>query len=97
FSPAQTLVEVYGGARDDFAWISVQDQGVGIPKEKQQRIFDKFYRIDGSNTAPRGLGLGLHIVRNIVEAHGGEVLLKSQPGKGATITFRLPLVGEEAV
>lgn len=91
FSAANSLIEVTCEAKGGLAWVQVKDQGIGISDEKQSRVFDKFYRIDGSNTAPRGLGLGLHIVKNIVEAHGGQVSLESKLGTGTTFTFSLPL------
>ncbi len=70
---------------------SVSDQGVGIPKNQQQRIFERFYQVNGS--ARRrfgGAGLGLAIVKRIVEAHGGEVYVESEPGKGSTFYFTIP-------
>lgn len=70
---------------------SVSDQGIGIPKEEQKRIFDRFYRVDGSGGRRfGGSGLGLAIVKNIVEAHGGEVWVESEPGKGSTFYVSIP-------
>jgi signal transduction histidine kinase len=71
--------------------ISVQDRGVGLAEKDLERIFDKFFRADTSETAPSGTGLGLYITRAIVEAHGGRISAHSQPGQGATFTFTLPL------
>jgi signal transduction histidine kinase len=78
---------------EDAIEISVSDTGVGISKEDQEHIFDEFSHphhqaIDGSGD---GAGLGLSIVRRVVEAHGGEIRLRSQPGKGSTFSVRLPL------
>ena len=74
---------VDGGVR-----IEVQDDGPGIAAEYQPRLFEKFYRVPGSE--PGGAGLGLSIVRDVVEAHGGRVGVQSTPGAGATFWIELP-------
>ena len=72
--------------------ISVRDLGVGIPREEQRKIFDRFHRVStGLVHNVKGTGLGLSIVHHIVQAHGGEVTLKSDPGKGSTFSIRLPI------
>jgi signal transduction histidine kinase/GAF domain-containing protein len=71
--------------------ISVEDHGLGMTKEQSARIFDKFYRADTSDTALSGLGLGMSIAKNIIEAHGGSIWIESVPGKGTTVHFTLPL------
>jgi signal transduction histidine kinase len=73
----------------EFALISVQDSGIGMTPEVQERIFDKFYRAN-SGQASRGNGLGLAIAKQVVELHGGEITVESQPGKGSKFTIRLP-------
>ncbi|MFN3654325.1 MAG: sensor histidine kinase [Candidatus Nitrosotenuis sp.] len=71
--------------------IHVTDNGVGIPYEKQSKIFTKFYQVDASLTREKGgSGLGLSICKGIIEAHGGKISLKSAPDVGTTITFSLP-------
>ncbi len=78
--------------------ISVRDTGVGIPKEKQIYLFSKFAQV-GSNALPlaqQGTGLGLYISKGIVEAHGGQIYLSSEEGKGTTVSFTLPLAEEKA-
>lgn len=71
--------------------VSVKDTGIGIPKEDLPRIFERFYRVDKSrNLSLGGVGLGLSIVRHIVEAHGGKVGVESSLGKGSTFYFILP-------
>lgn len=71
--------------------IHVTDNGVGIPYEKQSKIFTKFYQVDASLTREKGgSGLGLSICKGIIEAHGGKISLKSTPNVGTTITFSLP-------
>ena len=72
-----------GGAR-----IGVQDSGAGIPAEEQPRIWERLYRGDKSRSQ-RGLGLGLTLVKAIVEAHGGRLSLRSEPGKGSTFVVEL--------
>ena len=69
--------------------ITVTDTGAGIAPEEQPRIWDRLYRGDSSRTE-RGLGLGLSIVRAYVRAHGGDVSLQSEPGRGSTFEIRLP-------
>ncbi|SFM89794.1 hybrid sensor histidine kinase/response regulator [Variovorax sp. OV329] len=76
----------------DWARISVRDQGMGIAPADQQRIFEQFERTEASRSKAAGLGLGLYITRQIVLSHGGEIEVRSQPGEGATFTVRLPLV-----
>lgn len=71
--------------------VSVIDQGLGIPPEHLPHLFDQFYRVRNSDTAPiEGSGLGLAIVKSIVEKHGGSVFVESKLGEGSTFGFRLP-------
>ncbi len=71
--------------------ISVIDDGPGIPAESQERIFERFYRVDKARSREQGgTGLGLAIVKHVVQAHGGEVRLESAPGKGSRFIFSLP-------
>jgi signal transduction histidine kinase len=69
--------------------ISITDTGIGIPSSEQSRIWDRLYRGDQSRSE-RGLGLGLSLVRAIVQTHGGHVDVVSQPGAGSTFTVTLP-------
>ncbi len=72
--------------------LSVADAGVGIPREEQGRIFEKFYRAGRSETqGRRGSGVGLTLVRHIAEAHGGRVTVESAPGAGSRFTLWLPV------
>ena len=68
----------------------VRDTGSGIPGDELPRIFDRLFRGDTSR-AERGLGLGLSLVKAVVEAHGGTVSAESEPGRGSVFTVRLPL------
>jgi len=84
-------VVVRAWERENRATVTVQDTGVGIPREALPRIFEKFYRVpypDGARVA--GAGLGLAIVKAIVEQHGGQVWVESGLGKGSTFGFSLP-------
>jgi signal transduction histidine kinase len=72
--------------------ISVTDRGIGIPRSEQKKIFEKFYRGEGSLVhETKGSGLGLSLVAHIMEAHGGKVEVESAPGKGSTFTLVLPV------
>jgi signal transduction histidine kinase len=72
------------------AIITVKDRGIGIPEQDQDRVFARYERASSAQDFG-GLGLGLHVVREIVRAHGGEVWLQSEPGKGTAVTVQLPL------
>ncbi|MCD6199851.1 MAG: HAMP domain-containing protein, partial [Deltaproteobacteria bacterium] len=78
--------------RDNMVWISIQDHGLGIPRQDLPYIFDKFYRVKRKGRSHiGGTGLGLSIVKFIVESHGGKIDLESKEGKGTTIGFGLPV------
>jgi signal transduction histidine kinase len=93
YSPERTRVVVAVHAREGVVEIAVTDQGIGIAPEDQERIFERFYRVDPARSrATGGTGLGLAIVKHTVGNHGGEVRLWSQPGSGSTFTVRLVAV-----
>jgi PAS domain S-box-containing protein len=95
YAPQGTLILVTGVVRDGKAQVSVSDQGPGVPLREQERIFERFHRVDeGLTRRSPGAGLGLFICRAIVRAHGGETWVQSELGHGSTFTFTLPL-GEE--
>ncbi|MBI2928704.1 MAG: PAS domain-containing protein [Verrucomicrobia bacterium] len=79
------------GADNDTVELSVADDGPGIPAEAQERIFERFFRLDKARSREAGgTGLGLAIVKHIVQAHGGQVRVESQAGQGSTFFFTLP-------
>jgi signal transduction histidine kinase len=91
YSPAGGEIVVRLDDRGDAAQVSVHDQGNGIAAETLPRLFDRFYRTDNADTTARGLGLGLHISKLLVEAHGGRIWAESPgPGQGSTFTLVLP-------
>ena len=76
--------------------VDVQDTGFGIPAADLPFIFDRFYRVrNGKHSEVEGNGLGLAIVKSIVEGHGGQISVESEPGKGSCFTFTLPLLQQE--
>ena len=93
YSPEGTEVEVTGKKdKDDTYKITVIDKGKGIPLEHQDRIFERFYRVDKSRDRQTGgSGLGLAIVKHIAQLHNGKISLESHPGSGSCFTISLPL------
>lgn len=91
FSPGGGTVTVRAWDEQTKVYVAVKDEGIGIPAEHLGRIFERFYQVDGS-TRRRfgGVGIGLAVVCEIVEAHGGSVTVESEPGKGSTFTIWLP-------
>jgi signal transduction histidine kinase len=89
YTPAGGTVTLTVGSRNSEKLLIVQDTGIGIPAEEQPRIWERLFRGDRSR-AERGLGLGLSLVKAIIEAHGGTVAVDSAPGRGSTFTITLP-------
>jgi PAS domain S-box-containing protein len=91
YSPEGGTVWVGGRMDQTGATVYVADQGIGIPAEEQDRIFERFYRVEsGLHRSTEGTGLGLYLVKAIVEAHGGRVWVESAPGRGSIFMFTLP-------
>ena len=91
YSPRGGEVRIKGEATPVEVIISVSDEGVGIPLEDQERIFNRFYRVESPETrAVSGTGLGLYLTRAIVRAHGGRCWVDSIPNQGATFFVALP-------
>lgn len=91
FSPGTSTIKVSSEIEKNFYRIQITDQGIGMSQQKLEQIFDKFYRCDQSSTSHGGLGLGMSIVHQIIECHHGSIRIESEPGKGTTVTLRLPL------
>jgi signal transduction histidine kinase len=84
-------------ARDGEATVSVLDRGVGIPPDRQAKIFERYYRAHaGTAHDYGGLGLGLELSRRVVERQGGRMWFESTPGAGSTFHFGLPLRAEDS-
>jgi signal transduction histidine kinase len=93
-TPPDRRVIVHGNAAQGWISIHVDDSGSGIPNEDLSRIFERFYQVDKARRGgkDRGVGLGLAISRQIVEAHGGRIVAQSTVGKGSRFTVQLPIV-----
>ncbi|PLX73966.1 MAG: hypothetical protein C0614_12255 [Desulfuromonas sp.] len=90
YSDKNSTVLVRAKSAGSFIEFSVSDQGIGMNEEQKSRIFDKFYRADGTDTAVRGLGLGMSIVKQIIEEHRGTIAVESTVSEGTTVSFKLP-------
>ena len=95
FTPEGGSVTVSARAEPPVVAFSVSDTGPGIPNGEEQRIFERFYKVDPARQRP-GAGLGLSIVRHIVEAQGGRIWARNRDSAGACFTFTLPLLGESS-
>jgi signal transduction histidine kinase len=92
YTPEGGRVTVRHGTAGELAWAEVRDTGIGMDEETQARVFEKFFRSDRAREiASTGLGLGLSLVRQLVEAHQGWVELQSAPGRGSTFRVELPI------
>jgi signal transduction histidine kinase len=93
YSPAHTTIDVrIHASRDNFVAVSVKDDGIGIDRKDQAKIFERFYRVSGqSELSYSGFGIGLFIANQIIQRHGGYITVESEKGKGAIFSFFLPL------
>ena len=92
YSPVGTQITVEAHTNGKGVIVSVIDEGLGIPKEFQEKIFERFYRLENTTFGHRkGNGLGLSICHGIIEAHGGKIWVDSEPGKGSKFSFSLPI------
>ena len=98
YSPEDTKVALATRKRSDSWEVTVTDQGIGIPLEDLDRVFERFYRVDPARSRETGgTGLGLAIVKHIVNNHGGHVRVWSSPGSGSTFTLELPTPSQAAL
>jgi two-component system sensor histidine kinase KdpD len=94
YTPAGAEITIAVEGRADEIRVEVGDRGPGIPAEALPRLFEAFYRVDGLGPRPRGTGVGLAVVRGLVEAHGGRIWAENRSGGGARFVFTLPLTAE---
>lgn len=95
FSPAEKPITVKALKKNGEVVVSVQDSGVGISADDLPHIFERFFRAKTRGRA-EGIGLGLYITKQLVEAHGGRIWVESEPGKGSTFSFSLPIFERES-
>jgi two-component system sensor histidine kinase VicK len=93
YSAEGTRIRMDVRRRNNMIAISVRDDGIGIPSTALPRVWEAFYRADNSRgQRASGVGLGLSIVKSLVEAHNGSVSVRSAEGRGSTFTFTLPII-----
>ena len=90
YAPAETDIDVDVRRDDGFVQITVADRGPGMPPSALAHLFEPFYRVTDGKPRPQGLGLGLAVVKGLVEAHGGRVWAENRAGGGAQFFFVLP-------
>lgn len=97
YSPESATIFVEAVVKGDQIQYSVKDSGIGIPENQKERIFEKFFRTDNALQAvPEGSGLGLNLVKSLVDEWGGKVWFESRVGAGTTFFFTVPLAGQQA-
>jgi signal transduction histidine kinase len=97
YTPSQGAVSLMLEHRDSVAVITVRDSGIGIPEDEQNKIFERFYRVDKSRSRLQGgNGLGLSIAQWIADQHHGSIAVESQPGEGSTFRVELPKIATPA-
>ena len=90
YTPENGHVSITADSDHKFVWIRVRDTGSGIPVEEISHIFEPFYRGSTSHRFPQGMGLGLSIAQDLIQAHKGHITVESSPGEGSTFTLWLP-------
>ena len=92
YSKENKDITVKTGSDNETVYVEVKDKGIGISREDQKKIFDKFYRVTSGNIQnTRGTGLGLSLVKHIIEIHKGKIIIDSSPGKGSSFKLHFPL------
>ena len=98
YTPDGGHIRVTAGSTEDTVWMDVWDDGIGIPEQDRERIFDRFYRVDKARSRESGgTGLGLSIAREIVQRHHGTIALAPHDGPGTTVRLTLPIAQEKTV
>jgi two-component system, OmpR family, phosphate regulon sensor histidine kinase PhoR len=95
YSPARSEIIITAEKKDNAAVVTVTDFGIGLSDANQQRIFERFYRVENTSVPTPGLGMGLYIASEIIKEHNGRISVKSRPHEGATFSFYLPLAVDE--
>jgi signal transduction histidine kinase len=92
FTPSGKEIGVRVGQTQQEVWATIWDEGIGISPEQQEHVFERFYQVESSLTRQYGgMGLGLSIVKEMVDLHHGTVSVESQAGKGSAFTIRIPI------
>lgn len=98
YSPAHPQIDILLTDRGSFLQARISDKGIGIPKEYQHRVFEKFFRVPHGDTHNiKGYGLGLSYVSHIIEKHHGSIEVESEEGKGSTFVINLPVTGQAVI
>ncbi len=95
FSQPEDEIQIAQWVAEDMVWITITDQGPGIPEEELERVFEPFHQANRQRYEQQGVGVGLALARGIVEAHGGALVLRSREGRGTQVTISLPLHGAD--
>jgi PAS domain S-box-containing protein len=95
YAPTGDIVVTIDALDQSWARVSVADTGPGINPEDQPRLFERFYRAETTAGGAKGFGIGLYVVRMLVEEHGGRIWVESQPGEGSRFIFTLPLMSQD--
>jgi signal transduction histidine kinase len=95
YSPEGGRIEVTGERCAEHYQLCVSDEGIGMSAEQQALVFEKYYRVNPAYNAVKGLGIGLYLVRNIIELQGGRIWVESRPQEGSKFFFTLPLAATE--
>jgi len=95
YAPGTNQVNVTINIKDGELYLAVKDFGIGISKEQQEKIFDKFYRVEENSNRFNGLGIGLYICLEIINRHGGKIGVNSVPDEGSEFYFIIPITEEE--
>ena len=92
YSKEDSLITIKAKAQDGVVCVLVIDQGIGLSIEQQEKIFERFYRVEDKTYSASGLGIGLYISAEIIKQHKGKIKVQSEHGKGSTFSFELPLL-----